>query len=107
MKRNKRTQLYESLRSEPASLLHQPAPSSCFVLSGICLIFKAGIRDFEGKQHDETLDGNYDRDTGFRDLTTGNREIMMSLTFWGAFREIFRKRVIFGKTPANYISPKR
>ena len=29
------------------------------------------------------------------------------LTFWGAFREIFRKRVIFGKTPANYISPKR
>ena len=33
--------------------------------------------------------------------------LRLLLTFWGAFREIFRKRVIFRKTPANYISPKR
>ena len=33
--------------------------------------------------------------------------LRLLLTFWGAFREIFRKRVIFGKTSTNYISPKR
>ena len=35
------------------------------------------------------------------------RDLRLLLTFWGAFREIFRRRVIFGKTPENYISPKR
>ena len=33
--------------------------------------------------------------------------LRLLLTFWGAFREIFCKRISFGKTPSNYISPKR
>ena len=33
--------------------------------------------------------------------------LRLMLTFWGALGKIFRKRVILGKTPANYISPKR
>ena len=33
--------------------------------------------------------------------------LRLLLTFWGAFREIFRKCVTFGKTPAKYISVKR
>ena len=53
-------------------------PATVLFYPGFGLFSRPGFGILK-ENGDETRDGNYDRDTGFEDLTTGNREIMMSL----------------------------
>ena len=63
--------------NQPPHCTNQP-PAAVLFYPGFGLFSRPGFGILQ-ENGDETRDGNYDRDTGFGDLTTGNREIMMSL----------------------------
>ena len=63
--------------NQPPYCTNHP-PAAVLFYPGFALFSRPGFGILK-ENGDETRDGNYDRDTGFGDLTTGNREIMMSL----------------------------